>query len=254
MVEKNHKRMLLDIVNRDYINCEKTIYQDFKKCNHIEIFDDEPVSSGRIKMFLKPHNINGELILCIEQDHCRYINDFTSHWIHNDIHFDSFLRENFTVHDTTSSIEMFKNYISKISFFIPDFPTIGQCERSLTYKNKLNGIHFEIMMWTVRRFVSSTEIQIEYNMSLSLKENANDSMYSNEIFGVTIENGIITDDFYNDNKDSVYFSVDDLVFKTLFSLHPKLNTIENNTFAASGKCFDKELYEMMVVVDEMQSI
>jgi len=254
MVEKNHKRMLLDIVNRDYINCKKEIFQDHKKCDHIEIAGDEPVLNGRIKMFLNPHNIDGNLILAVEQDHCRYINDFTSHWIHNDIHFDSFLRENFTVYDNTSSIEMFKNYISKISFFISDFPTIGQCERSLTYKNKLNGIDFEIMMWTVRRFLSSTEIQIEYNISLSLKENANDALYSKNIFCVTIENGIITGDFYIDNKACVYSSVDDLVFKTFFTLHPKLDTFENNTFAISEKCFDKELYEMMVMVDEMHSI
>lgn len=32
---KNHKKMLLDIVNRDYFNCEKTIYQDHKKCDRI---------------------------------------------------------------------------------------------------------------------------------------------------------------------------------------------------------------------------
>ena len=83
-------------------------------------------------MFLNPHNISGEIILCIEQGHCRYINDFTTHWIHDDEHFDSFLRENFTVYDNSSSIEMFQEYVSKISYFISDFLKIGK--RSINHE------------------------------------------------------------------------------------------------------------------------
>jgi hypothetical protein len=252
----NHKRMLLDIVNRDYINCEKQIYHDHKKCDHIELYGDEPVSSGRIKMFLNPHNISGEIRLCIEQDHCRYINDFTTHWIHDDDHFDSFLRENFTVYDNPSSIEMFQEYVSKISYFISDFPSdfpkLGK--RILNHKNNLNGIDFRIMLWTVRKFVSSTEIQVEYNISLSLKENNNDSVYSSDVLGITIENGVITEDFYNSETSLSYFSVDDLVFKTFFALHPKLNTVENNTFDVVNPSFTKELCDRMVLVDKMCSI
>lgn len=252
----NHKRMLLDIVNRDYINCEKTIYQDHKKCDRIELYGDEPLSNGRIKMFLSPHNISGDIILCIEQDHCRYINDFTTHWTHDDDHFDSFLRENFTVYDNSSSIEMFHEYVSKISCFISGFPSdyskLGK--RSLNHKNNLHGIDFEVMLWTVRKFVSSTEIQVEYNISVSLKENKNDAVYSVGVFGITIENGVITEDFYNSETPLSYCSVDDLVFKTFFALHPKLNTVENNTFDVVKPSFTKELYDRMVLVDKMCSI
>lgn len=250
---KNHKKMLLDIVNRDYINCKKTISQDHKKCDRIELYGDEPVSNGRIKMFLSPHNINGELILRIEQDHCRYINDFTTHWIHDDDHFDSFLRENFTVYDNSKSIEMFQEYVSKISYFISDFPSdspkLGK--RNLNHKNNLNDIDFEIMLWTVRKFVSSTEIQVEYNISVSLKENKNDAVYSIAVLGITIENGVITEDFYNSETPLSYFSVDDLVFKTFFALHPKLNTVENNTFDVVNPSFTKELCDRMILVDKM---
>ena len=121
-------------------------------------------------------------------------------------------------------------------------------------KNNLNGIDFEVMLWTVRKFVSSTEIQVEYNINVALKENKNDSVYSRYVLGITIENGIITDDFYNDDNPLLYFSVDDLVFKTFFALHPKLNTFENNTFDVINPSFTKELCARMVLVDKMCSI
>lgn len=251
---KNHKRMLLDIVNRNYVNCEKIIYQDYKECSHIDICGDEPVSNGRIKLILKPNNMSGNLVLKVEQDDCLYINDFTTHWLNDDNYFDPFLRENFTVYDDESSIDMFREYISKISYFIDEIPELNEFRRIIRHKSKLHNIYYELMMWTVRKFISSTEIQIEYNIALSLKENRNDSDYSNNVLGITIENGVITEDFYNADKPLSYVSVDDLVFKTFFSLHPKIDTVENNTFNTINSIFTKEVYDNMMLVDEMKMI
>lgn len=64
----------------------------------------------------------------------------------------------------------------------------------------------------------------------------------------------ITEDFYNADKPLSYVSVDDLVFKTFFSLHPKIDTVENNTFNTINSIFTKEVYDNMMLVDEMKMI
>lgn len=252
---KNHKKMLLDIVNRDYINCEKIIYQNGKKCDLIAIFDNEPVYSGRIELFLTPSNNNGFLELIIEDDHCRYMNSFKSkHSLYQNNHFDSFLKENFTVYDNRSSLEMVEDYVNKISNFIHEFPSHNIGKRSIEHRNIINGIDYCLRFFTVRKFISSTEIQVEYNICLSLKGTKWNSNYSNHVFGITIENGVITEDFKNKETPLSYFSIDDLVYKTFFALHPKMDTFENNTFNEINPIFTKEVYDNMMLVDEMKMI
>jgi hypothetical protein len=253
--KENHKKMLLDIVNRDYINCEKVIYQDGKQCDRVAILDNEPVGDGRIELFLTPFNNNGFLELNIEDDHCLYINSFKSkHLLYQNNHFDSFLKENFTIYDNETSIEMVKEYVSKISNFIHEFPSHNIGKRAIEQRNIINNINHCLKLWTVRKFISSTEIQVEYNICLSLKGTKWNSTYSNHVFGISIENGIITKDFKNKNNPLSYFSIDDLVYKTFFTLHPRMDNFENNTFNTANSVFTKEVYDRMVFVDKMYSI
>lgn len=107
-------------------------------------------------------------------------------------------------------------------------------------------------MWTVRKFISSEAIQMEYNIALSLKEEGDIyTDHSDCVMGISIENGQITEDFENPDEPLSYFSIDDLAYKTFFTLHPHLDTLENNV----GKSiFTKEIYESMITIDEMSNI
>lgn len=256
MTDKSkHIRMLLDIVNRDYINCEKTIYQNDKQCEQIAICDNESIDYGHIKLVLSPFNINGDLELFIEDEHCNHIDSFRSrHLFYHNSHFDSFFKENFTVYDNEESIEMVKEYVSKISNFIHEFPSQNIGKRSIEQRSIINNIDHCLKLCTVRKFISSTEIQVEYNICLSLRGTKWNSHYSNHVFGISIENGIITKDFKNKNTPLSYFSIDDLVYKTFFTLHPRMDTFENNTFNGTKPPFTKDVYDSMIIVDEMHII
>jgi hypothetical protein len=256
MTDKSkHMRMLLDIVNRDYINCEKTIYQNDKQCEQIDICDNEFIDYGDIKLVLSPFNINGDLELFIEDEHCNHIDSFRSrHLFYHNSHFDSFFKENFTVYDNEASIEMVKEYVSKISNFIHEFPSQNIGKRSIEHRSIINNIDHCLKLFTVRKFISSTEIQVEYNICLSLRGTKWNSHYSNHVFGISIENGIITKDFKNKNTPLSYFSIDDLVYKTFFTLHPRMDTFENNTFNGIKPPFTRDVYDSMIIVDEMHTI
>lgn len=140
----NHKRMLLDIVNRDYVNCQKTIIQDGKKYDKIPLNGNEPASDGRVKLYLEPNNTIGKLSLIIEQDHCLYINEFNSSYMCPVGHFDSFLKENFSIYDDPQSLLMFNDYIDKLSLFIPDMAKFKDNNKNVRYSSKLNNIEFFI--------------------------------------------------------------------------------------------------------------
>lgn len=149
---------------------------------------------------------------------------------------------------------MVKEYVSKISNFIHEFPSKNIGKRSIEQRNIINNIDHCLKLCIVRKFISSTEIQVEYNICLSLKGTRWNSNYSNHVFGISIENGIITKDFKNKETPLSYFSIDDLVYKTFFALHPKMDTFENNTFNEINPVFTKEVYDTMIIIDKMYSI
>lgn len=142
---------------------------------------------------------------------------------------------------------MVKNYVSKISNFIHEFPSQNIGKKRIEHKAKINDTDYSLKLWAVRKFLSPTEIQIEYNISLSLKVTKWNSNYSNHVFGISIENGFITENLS-------YFSIDDLAYITFFALHPKMDTFENNTFNEKNSVFTKEVYDNIMLVDKMNMI
>lgn len=251
MDQLSHKRMLLDIVNRNYINCKKSIQQNSKVCDFIDI-DDKKCFGDRIKLFLTPDHGSGILKLFVEQDASLYVREFSIHKSYHNDFLDSFLKDNFIVYDNEKSFKMCKEYLEKISYFIPKIRDVDERKKSFEHIGRLNHISYSINIWVVRKFLSSTEIQMEYNICLSLIDD--DSGFERcyeHIFGASIENGLITEDFENKDKPLAYFSVDDLVYKTFFTFYPDLDTFENNTGRAT---FTKEICESMISINEMSNI